>query len=53
MTYYELFSQAKDENELKSLMKKETIIACTFIKNPDRIKAIEDAGNKVAKERGW
>ncbi len=53
MTYYELFQQAETADELKGMMKKEATIALVLINNPDRIKAIEDAGNKVASERGW
>lgn len=53
MTYYELFSKAENVDELKGMMKKESTIALVLGNNPDRIKAIEDAGNKVATERGW
>lgn len=54
MTYYEKFSSAKTEEQLKSMMKQEAEIAMLFLGgNPDRIKAIEDAGNRVSDENGW
>lgn len=53
MTYYESFSIAATEHDLKILMKEAAKVAVMFGNNPDRIKAIEDAGNRVAHERGW
>lgn len=54
MTYYESFSEfAKNEHDLKILMEEAAKVAVMFGNNPDRIKAIEDAGNRVAHERGW
>jgi len=54
MTYYEKFLSAKTEEQLKSMMKQEAEIALFFLGgNPDRIKAIEDAGNRVSDEKGW
>lgn len=53
MTYYESFSIAETEHDLKILMKESARVAVMFGNNPDRIKAIEDAGNRVAHERGW
>ena len=51
MTFYELFSQAEDADELNDMMKNASAIE--LVNNHDRIKAIEDAGKKVAAERGW
>lgn len=53
MTYYEKYSKLQSEEELKDWMKRDTYIAVVLGNNPDRIKAIEDAGNRVAKEKGW
>lgn len=53
MTYYESFSIAATEHDLKILMKEAAKVAVMFGNDPDRIKAIEDAGNRVAHERGW
>ena len=53
MTYYELYQLAKTEKELKDMMKRDAKLACMWKFNPARIKAIEDAGNKIAKERNW
>lgn len=53
MTYYEKYSKLQSEEELKDWMKRDTYAAVVLGNNPDRIKAIEDAGNRVAKEKGW
>lgn len=53
MTYYEKYSAAREECDLIAMMKHDVKCAIIFGNNPDRIKAIEDAGNKVAHERGW
>lgn len=53
MTYYEKYSMLKSEEELKLVMKEDAKVALFLGGNPDRIKAIEDAGNKVANEKGW
>lgn len=53
MTYYELYKTAKTEKELRDMMKRDANLACIWGSNPARIKAIEDAGTKVAKERNW
>lgn len=53
MTYYEHYQTAHEECDLIAMMKHDTKCAIIFGNNPDRIKAIEDAGNKVAHERGW
>ena len=53
MTYYQIYSQLKSEKELKSMMERDAKVALFLGSNPDRIKAIEDAGNKVAREKGW
>ena len=53
MTYYKLYLQSKTETELKSMMERDAKVALFLGSNPDRIKAIEDAGNKVAREKGW
>ena len=53
MTYYEKYSAARDKCDLIGMMKHDTKCAIIFGNNPDRIKAIEDAANKVLRERGW
>lgn len=53
MTYYEWFSQAKSEDELKEMMREETVKAMLLGNNHDRIKAIVDAANRVSDENGW
>ena len=53
MTYYERYQTAQDKNDLLYMIIKDATVAVVLGNNPDRIKAIEDAGNKVARERGW
>ena len=53
MTYYEHYLTAHEECDLIAMMKHDAKCAIIFGNNPDRIKAIEDAGNKVAREKGW
>ena len=53
MTYYEAYCVCKSEDELKRAMKRDAEIAVLFGSNPDRLRAIEDAGNKVMSEKGW
>lgn len=53
MTYYEHYQTAHEECDLKAMMMHDTKIATIFGNNKDRLKAIEDAANKVAHERGW
>ena len=54
MTYYEKYSTLPEEVDLKAAMKHDADIVMIFFGgNPDRIKAIEDAGNRVVKEKGW
>ena len=53
MTYYEKYSAAREECDLIGMVKHDTKCAIIFGNNPDRIKAIEDAANKVLSERGW
>ena len=53
MTYYERYQTAQNKDNLSDMMKDNVIVAVFLGNNPDRIKAIEDAGNKVAKENGW
>lgn len=53
MTYYEHYLTAQEECDLIAMMKHDAKCAIIFGNNPDRIKAIEDAGNKVAREKGW
>lgn len=53
MTYYEHYLTAQEEWDLIAMMKHDAKCAIIFGNNPDRIKAIEDAANKVAKEKGW
>ena len=52
-TYYEVYSKCSTEGELLAKMKDDIIIAVFLGSNPDRLKAIEDAGNKVAAEKSW
>lgn len=53
MTYYEEFLKCKTEEELKQVIKEEAEIAMLFGTSLDRLRAIEDAGNKVLQEKGW
>lgn len=54
MTYYETYSLLKSEAELKLTMERDTIVAFFLGGNlDDRLKEIEEAGNKVANEKGW
>ena len=53
MTYYDAYKLVATENELLDKMRRDIKVACVWGNNPDRLKAIEDAGNRVAKERGW
>ena len=53
MTYYETFSALHSFDELKSAAIQATKVAIFMGSNPDRFKAIEDAMNKVVKEKGW
>ena len=54
MTYYETYSLLKSEAELKLTMERDTIVAFFLGGNlDDRLKTIEEAGNKVANEKGW
>ena len=53
MTYYESFSAARTMVGLCAMVKEQTRIAILLGANPDRIKAIEEAMNRVANERGW
>lgn len=45
--------QLSSFKELTDKVKVDTTIALFFGSNPDRIKAIEDAMNEVAEEKGW
>ena len=53
MTYYEAYSLLKSETELKLAMEQDAKVAIFLGGNPDRLNAIEEAGNKVANEKGW
>lgn len=53
MTYYESFSMCKTEDELREAMREQAEIAIFLGANPDRLRAIEKAGNEVALEKGW
>ena len=54
MTYYEAYKNVKTESDLIAMMQRDAIVAVMMLGgNPDRIKAIEDAGNRVSDERGW
>lgn len=45
--------QLSSLKELTDKVKVDTTIALFFGGNPDRVKAIEDAMNEVAEEKGW
>ena len=45
--------QLSSLKELTDKVKVDTAIALFFGGNPDRIKAIEEAMNEVAEEKGW
>ena len=53
MTYKESYMQATSLEDLMEKVKKDSTIALFFIRNPDRIKAIENAMNEVIKQKGW
>ena len=53
MTYEESYRKFNNIEDAKEQVKKDIRIAWTFGGNPDRLKAIEDALNRVAKEKGW
>lgn len=53
MTYYEKYQSCNTLTELKEEAVKDTKVAIFIGNNPDRIQAIEDAMNDVAKEKGW
>ena len=54
MTYYEHYQTAREECDLIAMaIYDAAIFRIFFANNEDRLKAIEDAGNKVAHERGW
>ena len=53
MTYKEAYMRSSSFSELKDKVKSDVKIALFLGGNPDRIKAIEDAMNEVATEKGW
>lgn len=53
MTYLESYRKTTSLDELKTIVISDTKIAIFLGNNPDRIKAIEDAMNKVIEENGW
>lgn len=54
MTYYETYSLLKSEAELKLTMARDAVVAFFLGGNlDDKLKEIEEAGNKVANEKGW
>lgn len=53
MTYYDRYSQCKDEEELIAMMESDATMCCVFFPSKDRLRAIEQAGNRVSDERGW
>ena len=53
MTYHESYSACKTLEELKIKMIEDASVALTSGGDPDRIAAIETAGNDVLKEKGW
>ena len=53
MTYHESYSACKTLEELKIKMIEDASVALMMGGDPDRIAAIETAGNDVLKEKGW
>ena len=54
MTYYERYQTAREECDLIAMAIYDVaIVRIFFANNEDRLKAIEDAANKVAREKGW
>lgn len=53
MTYLESYRKTTSLDELRTIAISDTKIAIFLGNNPDRIKAIEDAMNKVIEENGW
>lgn len=54
MTYYEKYMAAREKCDLKGMVKHDVaIIGIFFANNEDRLKAIEDAANRVLREKGW
>lgn len=53
MTYKESFMKAESFSQLEKMTKEATSVAIFLGGNPDRLKAIEDALNEVANEKGW
>ena len=53
MTYKESYMKLSSFSELTDRVKADVKIALFLGGNPDRIKAIEDAMNEVATEKGW
>ena len=54
MTCYEKYSAAREECDLIAMaIYDAAIVRIFFANNEDRLKAIEDAANKVAREKGW
>lgn len=50
MTYKEYYNQCESFEDLKEKMELDAIVQ---ILNPEKIKAIQDAGTNVAKSKGW
>ncbi len=50
MTYYESYKALSSVQEIKEQMISDAKVAVFLGGNPDRIKAIEDAGNKAIQE---
>lgn len=53
MTYYEAYSKCITREQMEEAMKHDAEVAMFLGANPDRLKAIEDAANRVAEEKGW
>ena len=53
MTYYEAYSKCETREQMEEAMKHDVEVAMFLGSNPDRLKAIEDATNRVAEEKGW
>lgn len=53
MTYKDHYRQLNSFEEMQDRVLFDTKVAIMLGGNPDRIKAIEDAMNKIVTEKGW
>ena len=54
MTYKEAYRECVTEAEATAMAERDAKLCLLLMGgNPDRLKAIEDAFNEVAKEKGW